>query len=317
VTKRIGITVALASTLAWPGSAAAAKDSLSCALSPPVLRVRGQNWYADAAGSVVNKAAVERHQLLIRPLRNYATELTSALDRSDFDCTRRQLRHWANSGALLDQPTNFAGQRERLRFATAIGFAALRLRAQRGSLDASVKEWLRKLGSATAKDFENRGVTDNLFVWSGMNSALAWKLTGDPELGRSAKGVLARSTAQIRRDGLIASELRRETRSLLYHSYYLSGLLLLTAVLPGSGKDDDAIRRLAKRVAAGTCAPGAFPGGQPQAAPNQNDLVTIAHLGTAFGGKRPCGLLNMRLYDPLRGGRVQTGLDLLRGRGRP
>ena len=308
-------SAALALPLVWSQPAAATPRP--CHVSAPVLRVTGENWYDDPSGSIVNKAAVARHETLIRPLRTYVTELTEALDRGDYRCAERQLSRWAASKALLQQPSSFAGKRERLRFATAVSLAACRLRAARGSLEPSVKSWLRELGQASARDFTKRGLTDNLFVWSGVNSAIAWKLTGAPELKQSARQVLTRSTAQIGSDGLIPSELRRATRSLLYHSYYLSGLLTLTAVLPGSAQQNAAIRALTKRVTSGTCAPASFPAAQPQAASNQNDLVTIAMLAAAFDGRPPCGVRNMRLHDPLRGGSVQQSLDLLRqSRGR-
>jgi hypothetical protein len=287
----------------------------TCPNVAPVTRVEGVNWYSDAAGSKVNAGAMASHQAMIQPLRAYATGLVQAIERGDAGCAQRNLSAWAKADALLVEPSDFAGQRERLRFATAISFATLRLIAAGNPPERGVADWIGRVNTAAVADFRRRGTVDNLYVWSGVAAALAWEITRDPALCAYAGDVLDRTTTPIGQDGLLASELRRQTRSLLYHSYYLSGLLVLTEALPATDAQTAAIGRLYGRVRAGSCAPADFPGGQPQTPPNADDLGTIALLASAQGPGALCGLGRAEATDPLRGGALRASLRAVRAQG--
>lgn len=287
-----------------------------CPIVAPVGTVEGRNWYSDAAGSNVDAAAEMQHQVMIRPLRSYSMQLVQAVERGDTSCVSRQLAAWAKANALLGTPDSFAAQRERLRFGTAISFAVLRLMAAGQAPERKVVGWIRSVNIAATQDFRHRGVVDNLYVWSGVAAALAWVVTDDNNLRAFAGEVMSRSTAQIQQDGLIGSELRRRTRSLLYHSYYLSGLLILGEALPPSPLQNAAIDRLYGRVRSGSCASQRFPGGQPQTPPNGNDLGVIAVLAAWQARPSLCGIGRAKSEDPLRGGDLRASLQAVRTLGR-
>ena len=145
-------------------------------------------------------------------------------------------------------------------------------------------------------------MVDNLYVWSGVTAALAWKVTHEPRLWALAGQTLRLSTQSIRHDGLVGSELRRGSRSLLYHGYYLSGLFILARIVGPTQLQSRAISRLEKIVTLASCAPEKFPSEITQVPMNKNDLATIAVL--AAPPKEICGLSSKAgdVYDPLRGG---------------
>jgi hypothetical protein len=326
---KIHRTVVVALSLGWvmaaffagPAYAQKSKSGQSCTFHEPVLVVTATKWYSDAAGSEVDEDAFQVSLDQIRPLREYATDLNRSLDKGDPGCAEANLQKWAEQRALLQKPANFAAARERMRFAMAITLAALRLKADDRPLAQVVKEWLTELNVAAASDFEKRNLVDNLYVWAGATAATANLVSRDDRLEKFVETVWKAGIAQIAKDGTLPSELRRKSRSVLYHVYYLAGLAMMnTAWSLATSEDEEALRRLYDRVQKATCDPNTFSVENEifvtQEVPNAVDLATIVTFAGSTG-RSVCGRYHHRMYDPLRGGRlpkIKIDMGKLHGR---
>ncbi len=311
----------MAAFFAGPAYAQKSKTGQSCTFHEPVLVVTATKWYSDAAGSEVDEEAFQVSLDQIRPLREYATDLNKSLDKGEFGCAEANLQKWAEQRALLQKPANFAAMRERMRFAMAITLAALRLKADDRPLAQVVKEWLTELNVAAAADFQKRNIIDNLYVWAGATAAIGNLVSRDDRLEAFAGAVWKAGVAQIAKDGTLPSELRRKSRSLLYHVYYLTGLAMLNSSLSRSTQEDEeSMRWLYERARKATCDPETFAVENnipfTLLPPSAGDLATIV---TFTEGKRRsfCGQYLNRMYDPLRGGRlpkIRDDIEKMRNR---
>lgn len=306
--------------LSSPASASASPKAAQvlCSKAPPIPQVAATSFYSDRAGSKVDPTALSRNLVEIEPLRTFVTGLLRDIDGQQSPCASAKLRDWANANALLKQPTNFEGVRERLRFTFALNMAAIRLAALGHPPDSPTKEWLSQLNLAVVRDFRIRARLDNLYVWSGATAATGAMLTHDAQLRAHSQRVWAKATRFISTDGTIPSELRRETRSALYHAYYLSALLTLEAAgVDATDSQQEAVRRLFAQVRRYSCGgdrkggDGAQGGQEPI---NPDDLATIEEFGSRYG--HLCGLERAKKYDPLRGGDPATALLALHNLGR-
>jgi hypothetical protein len=110
------------------------------------------------------------------------------------------------------------------------------------------------LNQAVIDTFDERDVTDNLYVWSAVNAA-SFAVVSEHALARAFQDkVWRRGIAAIRPDGYIDSELRRAAKALCYHTYFLSALLTLSAFRQALGYrlgdgEGVAIKRLAEQIA--------------------------------------------------------------------
>lgn len=321
VTKVLGPVIFLIA-LAVPHAANAADPpSQSCQTFAPVLSVPGENWYSDKAGSIVDHAALMRHQEDIKPLRSYVSNLVQLLDSgqdaSKFGCARQNLREWAAANALLEKPANFAGTRERLRFTTTIDFVLLRMKADNQPVEESVRHWLREVNESIADDYGKRGLYDNQRIWSGVAAETAALAVDSPKLTAYSNDVWQHAIAGISENGAITTEVRRQSRALLYHAYYLSALLYLREAREATGikttsKEAEAIRHLYMLVRAGTCEPKAFATATglniaQNPAPEDQDISSIAALAPDMAASAPsCQQSPATTYYPLLGGDLQV-----------
>jgi poly(beta-D-mannuronate) lyase len=291
----------------------------ACPVVAPQATIDGVGWYADAAGSKVDPAALRAHLARIAEVRRYATALVSAYQRGDIGCASGLLQNWAAADALLQRPVNFAGIRERLRFGMAITFVTLRLVADGHPLDPQTKVWIDKLNRAIVADFDRRNVVDNLYVWSGAAAALAFLVENDRLFADYRDKVFRAAIGQIGPDGFVPSELRRETRASLYHAYYLSALLLIQAMRADPTGDAD-IEMLARVVREGSCAAADF-ARRNNLPPQERQKAIDQGLITLFGarlGPAPCPMQKLETQDPLLGGdlaQLRQTLQKVVGRG--
>ena len=283
----------------------ARNSSENCQLHEPLAVVSGEGFYGDKAGSVVDAGALERHLAHILPLRRYVTDLIKHVEEGRLHCAAANLRHWAASKSMLRQPTNFSGMRERQRFALAINLAALRLVDSGHKLDRQALTWLNALNRRVVSDFEHRDSGDNLYAWSGTTAAIGWLLTRDARLSDHARDVRRKATRVIQPNGIIPTEQRRGSRSLMYHTHYLAALLMLEeAGFGGGAADEESSLLLYRLVRSGTCDRVKSPYNGRMTAqhrPNPSDVETVA----VFGATRRLKLCDPRTpmkRDPLRGG---------------
>jgi len=302
------LAIILIITIFIPPSSAA--ETIDCPGDPVVTRVEAASVYSDSQGSIVDPEKLKQSLDLIAPLRKFVTDASLRADSPDHtqqDCAFRMMLGWARGGSMLEEPADFAGQRERERFTIALNIIALKLRSD-GFDIAPLLGWLGELNRGVSDDFEKRNRVDNLYIWSGVAAASYAVLNGNAVAQGYADKVWDQGIAAIRPDGYVDSELRRASRAMLYHEYYVSALLTLHAFRKALGEamtpmEHAGLKLLIDRIAGSYCDPSAMvstAGGYPQ------EKIPLLQLSPAVAfGK------NLDFSDPLFGACAPQGIPVL------
>jgi poly(beta-D-mannuronate) lyase len=272
------IFVVVLSLIASPNSAHA--QSENCVMDPPVKQVQGVAFYTDKNASVADPKLVAQDGAFLKPLQLFVNHLSAIVDNpnaapADITCAQQMLDSWAQADALLQPPVNFEAMRERARFAIGFNIVALKLQASGHTVSAATLKWLHALSTMVANDFKTHSLKNNLYIWSGVDSATNALLSGDEDERNNATAVWKFGISQIQPDGSVATELDRKTRALLYHQYYLSGLLMLQSLRTQLGdlptqQEEAKLKVLADLVSDSQCDPtkiGLLAGGTQQEIP--------------------------------------------------
>lgn len=222
-----------------------AEPSERCPSPPVVTRPVAVSPYESEA----------RYAETTREVRQFIRGIVEAGDReadaTSVECAKVALRKWASGSGLLSKPDNFEGGRARIRYAFALNIAALKLGIT-PSDEPEIIEWLGSLSRQVASDFARHRVlrksADNLYVWSGATAASFLLLAQDKILVDYQEDVWNDGLKSIRQDGTVRLEVDRGTRSVPYHTYYLSALLWLSKFREhlGSQMAPDAARDIAR-----------------------------------------------------------------------
>jgi poly(beta-D-mannuronate) lyase len=294
-----------------------------------VEQVQAAAIYSDPSGSRLDTQGLVQNRQLVQPLRDFVTDLARQADdnaatpnAAALECATTMLRRWADAGAMLRQPASFPAIRERQRFALGITLAVFKLNAAGWKPDARVSAWLKSLNTAVIQDFARRRIIDNLAVWSAVNAAALALIERDPGALRYQDDIWHQALAQVAPDGSVPSELRRQSRALLYHAYYASALLLLSQIRaalgePASAREAADMRRLVNYVESELCKPGALASAAgPQEKPPADQFAVGSIFGQGVIDERwkRCGAAPDNLRDVTLGGQLETTFELLRGR---
>ena len=253
VARVLAVTAALLPGAPW------AKE---CPTFVPVRTVEALAHYSDEAGSEVdveNRSATFELTKSIRQLVSYSADAMDHRATDRMECSFGQLRVWAAADALLGQPANFAGQRNRLRYAQGINVVLLKA-AHHGMRADIVQNWSQEVTRAVVADFRGRKRIDNLRVASGIAAASSALLLADPKLETYGEQTLALALEAISNEGFVAAELTRGSRARLYHAAFLSGVVTLKALMERLSEKqivggEDRISRLAETVSESFCNP--------------------------------------------------------------
>lgn len=249
----LAVTAGLLSGALW------AKE---CPTFEPVRTVQALSHYSDEAGSEVdeeNRSATFELTRSIRQLVSYSGEAMDRRATDRMECSFGQLKVWAAADALLGQPANFAGKRNRLRYAQGINVVLLKA-ADHGMRADKVQDWAQQVTRAVVADFRGRKRIDNLQVASGIAAASSALLVADPLLEAYGARTLALALEEISNEGFVPAELTRGSRARLYHAAYLSGVVTLKAIMERLSEEqdlgsEDRISRLAQTVSESFCDP--------------------------------------------------------------
>jgi poly(beta-D-mannuronate) lyase len=333
-----GLLLAVAYALTSLACAAHAGD---CPSEPPVARVESAKFYSDSHGAVLDKDKVEERNRAILPLRNFVSDVSARIDGADRagqECAQQMMLAWAQANALLEEPSDMAGQRDRQIFTISLNIIALKLQAAGlgiepllgwlGQVNHAVIDYFakrNKLAAATHRPEAGWAPVDNLYVWSGVDAASFAVLDHDRVARQYEDEVWSAEIKAIRPDGYVESELRRAGRALSYHVYDLSALLTLHAFRESLGEaltaqERAAIDRLVDRVGAALCDPAAMAtaaGGFPQEKPVASSVGTGFALEPQFLSQQIRSFLaGIPTTDPLFGGNLARTADILANRRR-
>lgn len=266
----------------------------TCTISKPVIEAIAISPYESE----------EKYADSTREMRSFIGSISAVADSHGADerkCAIENLAKWAQASALLRSPTNFEGHRQRIRYATALNVAAVKLGVSR-QRHAEIVDWLSTLSVEVTEDFarhrELRGSADNLYVWSGVAAASFLLLEKNASLERYAKHVWEDAIVSVQPNGSVALELKRGTRSTPYHLYYLSAALWLRHFL----RVDDgqpALDRLKAYISSRICGPDL----DPHRLPSSISAEYVRAVDDAYWRQlRDCGVKHTDLQSPLFGG---------------
>jgi poly(beta-D-mannuronate) lyase len=249
--------------VAFQPAGQAAAVQFICVIDPPIAEMKGTTTYADKKASVVDPVKGAQHAEMIKPVATFATHLANATDSLPLDsekaaCARKMLSTWAADNALVQTPDSFPAVRERARFTIGFNLAAVKLRQAGYPVDRDVIDWLRTLTREVVSGFALKPALSNLDIWSGVDAASFLLLSDDLLLREHARRVWRKGIDQIKADGSLDTEMGRGRRALLYHQYYMSGLLMLREMSAAIGDlpsaDDHAkLKKLGRLVASSLC----------------------------------------------------------------
>lgn len=233
-----------------------------CPTFDPVRTVQALSHYSDEAGSdvdVENREATFELTRSIRQLVSYSADAMDSRATERIECSFGRLKEWAAAGALLGQPTNFAGKRQRLRYAQGINVVLLKA-ADNGKRIDVVQDWAQQVTRDVVADFRGRKRIDNLRIASGIAAASSALLVADPRLEAYGARTLALALKAITAEGFVPAELTRGSRARLYHAAYLSGVITLKAIMERLAEEhavygEDRVSRLAQTLSESFCNP--------------------------------------------------------------
>lgn len=282
---------AAASLVPPPGFAEAVQDKASGKPAQPCesparpftgdLSFPSKYQGSDAARDDINPKAEAAYEGLtgdIRELERQVSAMTAHYLHSGrpelLDCTLAWLDAWAQAGALTGKADNHTGRSVRKWALATLASSWVRLKfsASRPLERADAQEvrrvdaWLGRLGDLVVADWKDqpRDKINNHQYWA------AWAVMADGvALDRRdffdwAMSQYRFAMGQVDRDGYLPNELKRDTRALAYHNYALGPLALMASfarangVDVASGRDGEAMRRLAQRTVQGLDDPTIF-----------------------------------------------------------
>ncbi len=236
-----------------------------CPAADPRRETSGVHWYADAAGSIVDREKRRQHEQAMKPLYDFMRVLSRGADAGysgdrpeDLDCARVHLRAWAGADALTSPPRSIVPLAEQTIAAVGLNLAALKLRSAGRS--TGVEDWLGRVTDAIVRAYESNAQRANLYVWAGVAGAANDVLTDSDRFRPFHDRVWREATAGVRADGYVDAELGRAGRALIYHNYLRGALALLRRLrsLRGAEASVDeaaAFERLQAAVNANACDP--------------------------------------------------------------
>jgi hypothetical protein len=308
-------------------SAAWAQEA--CPVIAPIARLESAPIYLDRQGSVPDKQVEQANERGVAGLRSLYEAMGRAADgRDPAGCARQLERAWAKADALMAKPATGAGDVERVMAAVALNGLAVRARAGGAPVDPEVTAWLGRLTAKVRAAYSRDSLAgtpyyrNNVFFWSGVAQGLHAAASGDASFRASSDQVWRDAMERIDADGYVAPELARAGRSLIYHQFALSALLVLRATrealgLPIPERDEERLSRLADTIGRGLCDSSEFDRRSVSKTPQEKPGEWGARVASVFGEDmlgadwRRCGVWPKGLVDIKLGGDLVKLRDAL------
>ncbi len=237
----------------------------SCSASlAPVMGVEGNTFYTDSNHSVVNRELFESDLKAAEPLTRFVTLLnsysneyllSSGDDHKSAQCAMAELQRWASVDALSG-PFNQQGKYH-LKWAVPAISAAYLLMRNDPSIDqsdnASIGEWIGRLGWSVQKDYASFSPNSNHLYWAAAAAISAGVASNDNVLFIWGVNAAKAGLQTVDADGVLPSEAKRGEKAFNYHVFSLLALTLCAEYAAANNVDiysfsDGALKRLANFV---------------------------------------------------------------------
>ena len=235
----------------------------SCSALPPVAKVSGVSIYQDPAHSGLASPELEKaNEQALGGIKTFMGCIEAVLDRrsspAELSTSYDALGKWAAAGALLEPPTDSAGRVTRVFMAAGFGIIILKFRAHEVATTPQVANWYSKLSAAVRLDYQN--FDTNVYAWAGAANALSALVHADNDAYAFQNDVWRKELGRIDQEGMLAPEIARKQRALVYHQLAASGLIILHRARQSLGIPDDAVtsaemKRLLDQIGHSLCDP--------------------------------------------------------------
>jgi hypothetical protein len=294
------------------------------------MYLTGVNFYTDVRGSIVNPAMERQNDQLksgVTSFMAYAEKALdgppSAADKAVIACAYNTFESWAQAGALTKRPPKFDRQGiiDTHQFLIGLNVLALKFKASGYPIGAAVMQWLRTLNDQEIQYFMTSPRSGNLYYWSGAAIALFAVLSHDNAAINYQNQVWNDAMSSIAPDGSLASEMKRGGRTLIYHMYSLSAILVQRAARQALGfqtspSDMARLKSLAALIGRVLCDPRVMEGAA-QATTMEKPADWGFRVPVAFGADlltpdwSRCGISHPTGADVPAGGRANRTAALL------
>lgn len=228
------------------GGAAAA-----CPAPPAAVRdLDVPRFYADRAGSEIDRDKLALQQDVVAPLRVFLQQVAADADRSlapgssarqrdSGRCAVVWLARWAREGAFLGRIDGAQSEAQRKWDFTGAAMAWLKVKPYASDDERrAVEGWLDRLATATRAYFDDpRRTRNNHWYWLGLGLGATAIATGSEERWRQARAIMQDAARDIAPDGSMPKELTRQSRALHYHAFALAPLVTLAELAAYKGED--------------------------------------------------------------------------------
>jgi poly(beta-D-mannuronate) lyase len=255
---------------------------------PRELRHESKFRAGDGTASVVDPERQAAEEAAVRPVRTYNRLVSDVATHSLRDpraarlhgaCVLKHLDHWAQGRAFLGGSNSTQGDFEMKWTSITASLAYLDVVEFADAESARrIETWLNQIGHDVRRYysipvpsamFSSRN--NNHAYWAALSTVAIGVATSDRKLFDWGMRRFGQALDDIDSRGLLPQELRRASLALSYHQFALEPLLLLRLFAEANGIStnetrDQALRRLAARVAEGLIHPQTFEefSGQPQ-----------------------------------------------------
>lgn len=263
-----GASSALTSELVSPLRPAVEHDTAKAISCPepfePVYGIEGTTYYKDDAKSVPDPERKKADRAAAAPLQAFEA---AVLDQSDHylatgskeaaQCAIGLLKHWAAEGALLGE-FNRQGDAHRRWGLVGLSIAFLVAR-QSADIDpaeaAKIGAWLGMVGRRVQDGYPHSRLQNNHLYWAAAAAVTSGIAANDRPLFDWGVASARIGIEQISADGVLPLEVKRGAKALGYHSFALTGLVLVAEFAGPNGVDlyaesNAALSRLANLVLA-------------------------------------------------------------------
>jgi len=227
-----------------------------CAAPPlPVTSLKLTRFYADGAGTIIDRDLKKQHRQQVRPLVSFLRHVVKDADRSlpsgtataskkrkaaaSGHCALRWITAWARGGAMLGVMASKQAAYERNWDMTGLALAYLKLRRlASGQQRQIIEPWLIKLAECARGFFDNPGRRrNNHWYWLGLGLGATALATDSQRHWAMARAIMGDAAKDIGADGTLAYEMARKGRALHYHAFAAMALVTLAELAASRGQD--------------------------------------------------------------------------------
>ena len=238
------------------------------AIPPAIISTKGQFYYTDKKGSIIDPKLLAKGNQLEAPIKTYTRRLgeianayikSSPADAEITDCAWGWLQAWAQQGALTGQMDD-QSELYRMWALTPIATSFLIAKGSHEPVPANIdinriRSWIGVLSDKVLAWVARKKVHNNLSYWAASGVILASVVDQRRDYFDAAIALGERGVDNINAEGFLPGEMHRGHRAFEYHVFAMTPLSIVAETASKNGVDlfehnNQGLRRLAERLLA-------------------------------------------------------------------